>query len=274
MELKQNGNDIPDTKLFVETFGTIISCAFCFLFFSLSKTVCVVFCRYEDRMWSQSISVWKRSLHPVSVAVWRRWGLQRRQRRKLMWWGKTLCCHNANNLKCEGLRLMHVARSVQLRITEVNGFQMSQTIINYYSLNLNIQVIRPLHMSGNVIYLCHTQILICSLDEDLLNIANARFWKLAKVYLRNSTILPLYTTTVEMIEMELKCTLNLKKCIPLKLLYVFGWLSAGTERHCPNYFTAFGWIWAKCSDAHQNSSSFCTMLHMPMHPIDRPPLSF
>lgn len=42
MELKQNGNDIPDTKLFVETFGTIVSCVFCFLFFSsLSQTVCV-----------------------------------------------------------------------------------------------------------------------------------------------------------------------------------------------------------------------------------------
>lgn len=95
-----------------------------------------------------------------------------------------LSLSNANNLKCEGLRLMHVARFFQLRITEVNGFQMSQTIIDYYSLNLNIQVIRPLHMSGNVIYLCHTQILICSLDEDLLNIANARFCKLAKVYLR------------------------------------------------------------------------------------------
>lgn len=34
IELKQNGNDIPDSKLYVETFGTIISFLF---FFSLSN---------------------------------------------------------------------------------------------------------------------------------------------------------------------------------------------------------------------------------------------
>lgn len=185
MELKQNGNDIPDTKLFVETFGTI-SCAFCllllvFLLLSLKNCLCVILCRYEDRMWSQSISVWKRSLHPVRVAVWRRWGLQRRQRRELMWWGKnTLLSHShANNLKCEGLRLMHVARFVQLRITEVNGFPDYNRLLQSefkHSGHQTFAYVRKCNLP-----LPHTNSHLCCSDEDLLNIANARFWKLAKV---------------------------------------------------------------------------------------------
>lgn len=154
MELKQNGNDIPDTKLFVETFGTIISCVFCFCFFLLSLKLSV--CR--------PLQVRRQNVKPINfsvetVAASRPCGSVTEMRtaataamRTHVVRKNTLLSHsNANNLKCEGLRLMHVARFVQLRITEVNGFQMSHTIIDYYSLNLNIQVIRPLHMSGNVV---------------------------------------------------------------------------------------------------------------------------
>lgn len=67
--------------------------------------VCLV-CRYEDRMWGQPVSVWKRPLHPSHLAVWRRRRLHWWQWRKLLWWennqtwSDTTLTHWAQRMGC------------------------------------------------------------------------------------------------------------------------------------------------------------------------------
>lgn len=62
--------------------------------FAHTPSLCLFLYRYEDRMWGQPVSVWKRSLHPVGLAVWRRRGLHRWQRRELLWWDAKLKLHH------------------------------------------------------------------------------------------------------------------------------------------------------------------------------------
>lgn len=66
---------------------------------------------------------------------------------------------------------MHVARFVQLRITEVNGFPDCNRLQSEFkhSGHQTFAYVRKCNLP-----LPHTNSHLCSLDEDLLNIANAR----------------------------------------------------------------------------------------------------